>query len=101
MNIFQQLTKVFDRTSGADEYAKEIAQIHNELKDVRMSIRFLEMAWNANSTESYAQELNAKREREHELIKEAKQLCGEHIRIPYSLREHREETCGTNVPVVE
>jgi chromosome segregation ATPase len=101
MNILQRLTKAFDRTSGRGEEASRIAQIHNELSDVRMSIRLLEMHIHRCDPDHYeadAQQINALREREHALIKEAKRLCGEEIRIAGSLREHAQDQ-GTNVPV--
>lgn len=102
MNIFQRITKSFDKTSGQNEQANEIARINHELKDVRMSIKLLEMAMNqahSERLEALSQMLNAKKEIEHLLIKDAKRLFGEKIRIEKSLREHREDTQSTTVLV--
>lgn len=103
------LQLVKDRISPQiDVQAEELASIREELVNTRTQLRLLNMAYEAcdpEYQETMAQELNALKEREHALIKQAKRIQGERINIASSLREYREaqeeveEDRGTIVPV--
>lgn len=103
MNLIKRLAKSLHRTQKSDEREEQIARIHDDLRDVRLKIRLLEMSLNNADMATYevtSQEINAKREREHALIKEAKTLYGQRINIEGSLREYINNQ-STIVPVQE
>lgn len=95
MTIKELIPTVFKSQTPTDVQI-EYHAVKEELRSLRKEMFLLEKfsktaGDNEEFRESMCHELNAKREREHVLIKKAKALCGETIHIQTSLREHNEQ----------
>lgn len=95
MSLKELIPTVF-KSQTPTEAQLEYEAVKEELRSLRKEMFLLEkFSKTAGDTEEFREsmshELNAKREREHVLIKKAKTLYGETINIQTSLREYNEQ----------